>query len=144
MKGTPEKLNMVSTVTNKGQLRFMFYKETMTARLFISFLKRLIRGSRKKIFLIVDNLRVHHSKVVSEWLNEKKAFIEVFYLPSYSPELNPDELLNSTLKSDLGKKPDSKRKGELEGNAKAIMRSIQQKPQKVKNLFKKDTVRYAS
>lgn len=92
----------------------------------------------------MDNLRVHHSKVVSEWLNENKAFIEVFYLPSYSPDLNPDELLNSTLKSDLGKKPETKRKGELEGNAKAIMRSIQKKPQMVKNLFKKDTVRYAS
>ena len=144
VKGTPEKINMISTVTNKGQLRFMFYKETMTTQLFISFLKRLIRGSGKKIFLIVDNLRVHHSKVVSEWLEENKAFIEIFYLPSYSPDLNPDELLNSTLKNNLGKKPESKRKGELEGNAKAIMRSIQKKPQKIKNLFMKDTVAYAS
>lgn len=144
VKGTAEKINMISTVTNKGQLRFMFYRETMTAQLFISFLKRLVRGSRKKIFLIVDNLRVHHSKIVQEWLKENSAFIEVFYLPSYSPDLNPDELLNGTLKRNLGKKPESRQKGELEHNAKAIMRSIQKKPRIVQNLFLKESVCYAS
>jgi transposase len=144
VKGTTEKVNMISTVTNKGQLRFMFYRETMTAQLFISFLKRLIRRSSKKVFLIVDNLRVHHSKMVEEWLKENSAFIEVFYLPSYSPDLNPDELLNSTLKSNLGKKPESRRKGELENNAKTIMRSIQKKPRIIQNLFLKDSVCYAS
>jgi transposase len=144
VKGTPEKLNMISTVTNRGQLRFMFYKETMTAPLLIKFMKRLIRSSECKIFLILDNLRVHHSKALQVWLTENKTFIEVFYLPSYSPDLNPDELLNSDLKSGLGKKPESKRKGELEKNAKAHMRSVQKRPQHIISFFQKESVRYAS
>jgi hypothetical protein len=58
----------------------------------------LIRNAPKKIFLILDNLRVHHAKIVQQWLAENSDKIEVFYLPSYSPELNPDELLNADLK----------------------------------------------
>ncbi len=144
VKGTPEKINMISTVTNRGQMRFMFYKQTMTAQLLMKFIKRLIRSSEWKIFLILDNLRVHHSKVLKEWLEENKAFVEVFYLPSYSPDLNPDELLNSDLKSNLSKKPESKQKGELEKNAKAHMRSVQKRPQHIMGLFQKESVKYAS
>lgn len=69
----------------------MFYKVTMTAQLLIKFLKRLIRSSDRKIILILDNLCAHHSKILQEWLSENKAFIGIFYLPSYSPDLNPDE-----------------------------------------------------
>ena len=149
-----EKLNMISTVTNRGLMRFMFYRETMTAQLLIRFLKRLIRSSQKKIFLILDNLRVHHSKLLQEWLIENKAFIEIFYLPSYSPDLNPDELLNRDLKAALSKTPAAKRNGELEEHAKSHMRSIQKhakshmrsiqkQPEKIKALFHKESVRYA-
>ena len=60
--------------------------------------KRLIKGSERKVYLILDNLRVHHSKIVKAWLEDHKEEIEVFYLPSYSPELNPDEYLNGDLK----------------------------------------------
>ncbi len=144
VKGTPEKINMISSVTNRGQIRFMFYKQTMTSQLLIKFIKRLIQGSDKKIFLILDNLRVHHSKVLKEWLEDKKAFVEVYYLPSYSPDLNPDELLNSDLKSSLSKKPESRQKGELEKHAKAHMRSVQKRPQHIAGFFHKESVRYAS
>ncbi|MDR4497638.1 MAG: transposase [Candidatus Scalindua sp.] len=64
----------------------------------IKFLKRLIREATRKIFLILDNLKVHHSYVVRDWWNKHKEQLEVFFLPSYSPELNPDEYLNSDLK----------------------------------------------
>ena len=75
---------------------------------------------------------------------ENSAFIEFFYLPSCSPDLNPDELLNSTLKGNLGKKPESRRKGELEHNTKAITRSLQKKTRVVQNLFLKESVCDAS
>lgn len=84
-------LNMISTVTNQGKVRFMSYKGSMNAQMFIKFLKGLIKGISKKIYLIVDNLRVHHSKIVKEWNEKHKEEIELFYLPPYSPELNPDE-----------------------------------------------------
>ena len=144
VKGTPEKINMISSVTNRGQMRFMFYKQNMTTQLLIKFIKRLIQGSDKKIFLILDNLKVHHSKALTEWLKDKKAFIEVYYLPSYSPDLNPDELLNSDLKSSLSKKPESRQKGELEKHAKAHMRSIQKRPHHIMGFFEKESVKYAS
>ena len=67
--------------------------------MFIKFLKRLIKDANQKIFLIIDNLRVHHAYVVKDWLENHKDEIELFFLPSYSPELNPDEYLNCDLKS---------------------------------------------
>lgn len=135
---------MISTVTNRGQVRFMFYRETMTAQLLIRFLKRLIRSCEQKIFLILDNLRVHHGKILKEWLAENKAFIEIFYLPSYSPDLNPDELVNSDLKAALAKSPESRRKGELAAHAKTHMRSIQKQPEHIKSFFRKESVKYAA
>lgn len=144
VKETPEKLNMVSTITNRGQMRFMFYKENMTAQLMIKFLKRLIRSCKRKVILILDNLRVYHSKMLQKWLTENKAFIEVFFLPSYSPDLKPDEILNSNLKQAISRKPESRRKGELAKHAKAHMQSIQKHPEHIKSFFQKESVRYAS
>ena len=144
VKGTPEKLNMVSTITNRGKMRFMFYKETMTAQLMIKFLKRLIRSCERKIILILDKLQVNHSKALQEWLTENKAFIEVFFLPSYSPDLNPDEILNSDLKQAISRKPESRRKGELANYAKVHMQSIQKCLEHIKSFFQKESVQAAS
>jgi transposase len=92
-------VNMISAISNQGLLRFMMYEETMTARVLLRFLKRLIKDAGRKVFLVLDNLRVHHAKLVKAWLEKHSNEIEVFYLPSYSPELNPDEYLNCDLKT---------------------------------------------
>ena len=63
---------MVSTVSNNGKLRFMLYEETLKTDVFIEFLRRLVKYSKKKIFLILDNLRVHHSKKVQKWVKKHK------------------------------------------------------------------------
>jgi transposase len=144
VKGTPEKVNMISSVSNQGQLRFMFYKETMNAALLIKFMKRLTHSVGRKVILILDNLRVHHSKVLKVWLEANKNLIEIYYLPSYSPDLNPDEFMNSDLKSHLNKQPDARAKGKLEKSAFAHMKSVQKRPQHIKNLFQAESVRYAS
>lgn len=109
-----EKINMISAISNQGKVHFMFYKENMTVQLLREFMKRLIRNHERKIFLILDNLRVHHSKMLNEYLSENAAFIRVFFLPSYSPDLNPDEFLNRDLKSNLNNKPLGRAKGKLE------------------------------
>ena len=75
-------LNMISTITNQGKVRFMTYTGTMNSQRFIIFLKRLIKGSAKKLFLILDNLRVHHSKIVKKWVEENSDKIALFFLPS--------------------------------------------------------------
>ncbi|MEG2000864.1 MAG: IS630 family transposase [Evtepia sp.] len=124
VKGKPEKINMISAITNQGKVRFMFYRDTMDAARLICFMTRLIRDAKRKVFLILDNLRVHHSRYLAPWLEEHKDEIELFYLPSYSPDLNPDERMNSDLKSALSKKPDSRTKGRMEKDALAHMRSV--------------------
>ena len=74
-------LNMISTITNQGKVRFMTYSGTMNAQRFIAFIKRLIKDSSRKVFLILDNLRVHHAKIVKKWVGENSDKIELFYLP---------------------------------------------------------------
>ena len=82
-----KRVNLISSITNQGKVRFMFYKDKMNSQTFIQFMKRLIKDANKKIFLILDNLKVHHSYIVKDWLKEHEDEIEVFFLPSYSPRM---------------------------------------------------------
>ncbi|WP_444916185.1 IS630 family transposase [Microbulbifer sp. TRSA007] len=91
-------LNMILAITNQGTVRFQIYEGSMNADRLIGFLKRLIKTAGRKVYLILDNLRVHHARVIKAWLSEHEDEIEKFYLSSYSPELNPDEYLNFDLK----------------------------------------------
>ena len=84
-------VNMISSVTNQGKVQFMIYSETMNAQKFIEFLEQLIKSSDRKLYVILDNLRVHHSKIVKQWVEENRDDIALFFLPSYSPELNPNQ-----------------------------------------------------
>src|SRR5260370_21266919 len=88
---------MISSITNRGRLAFMIFRQRFTARGFLNFLGRLLRltrKTRKKVFLMVDGHPVHKARSVSRWLAAHREQIRIFFLPSYSPELNPDELLN--------------------------------------------------
>ena len=76
----------------------MLYPETMDQQRLIRFMERLVRTSERKVFLILDNLKVHHGKLAAAWLEKHKDKIEVFFLPPYAPEYNPDEYLNHALK----------------------------------------------
>ena len=96
-----ERMNMISAITNQGHMRFMVYDDTMTQQKLIDFMSRLIKDSPRKVFLILDNLRVHYGKIVAAWLAENKDKIEVFFLLPYAPESNPDEYLNHALKLDV-------------------------------------------
>lgn len=137
-------LNMISTVTNQGKVRFMTYKGTMNAQRFIIFLKRLIKGANKKLFIILDNLKVHHSKIVKKWEEENKNKIALFYLPSYSPELNPDEYLNNDLKSGIGLKQTPKNEKQMKNNVKSHMMYLQKNPKKVARFFNHKSIKYAA
>lgn len=139
-------INLISTVTNQGKVRFMIYNETFTAQMMIKFLKRLIKDAKRKIFLILDNLRVHHAKLVKAWLeeNEIKKLLRVFYLPSYSPELNPDEYLNCDLKGGVFGQAPIRDKESLKKAAVSHLRLLQKKPQRVQKYFKNKFIAYAA
>jgi transposase len=135
--------SMISSITRQGKVRFMCYQGAMNSQIFLRFLKRLVMDSPKKTFLIVDNLRVHHSKPVKEWLAEHSDDIELFYLPSYSPERNPDEYLNRDLKQSVASKSPARNKNQLKKQVTSHMKSIQKLPERVKSYFKNPNVIYA-
>jgi len=138
------RVNMISTVNNQGKMRFMFYRGSMNAKVLIKFLRRLILGSTHKLFLILDNMKVHHAKLVHEWLEKHKDKIEIFFLPSYSPQHNPDEYLNGNLKRELAKKGYSKDADELESKARGTMKKFQLDTEHIKSFFQAKRVRYAA
>ena len=143
-KGTPERVNMISTVTNQGKVRFMFYRGSMNAHRLIVFMRRLIKDAGRKVLLILDNLRVHHAKKVKAWLGARTDQIEVFHLPSYSPDLNPDEYLNCDLKAGISAKPDSRSKLGMREAALSHMRMLQQRPDRVRKYFNHPSIQYAA
>lgn len=137
-------VNMVSAINNQGLLRFMLYESSMNARVLIKFMRRLIKDAGRKVFLILDNLRVHHAKIVKAWLERHQEKIEVFYLPSYSPELNPDEYLNCDLKTGLRSSSPARSQKDLKGKIFGHMRMLQKKSERIQKYFKHPSIRYAA
>src|ERR1700741_526410 len=124
--------NMISSITNRGRLAFMIFRQRFTARVFLNFLGRLLRltrKTRKKGFLIVD---------------EHREQIRVFFLPSYSPELNPDELLNQDVKTNALGRVRPVNVQEMMDNVRSYLRITQARPTVVKNYFCERHVRYAA
>jgi len=135
--------NMISTLTNQGRLSFMVFSKRFTADVMIEFLGRLLRQSKRPVFLIIDRHPVHRSKKVRKWLDLHAGSIEVFYLPSYSPELNPDELLNQDVKSNAISRRRPSNRDEMMTDVRSYLRSRQRQPAIVKSYFHKQEVRYA-
>ncbi len=135
--------SMISSITKLGKVRFMCYQGGMNSKIFLRFLKRLVKDSHKKVFFIVDNLPVHHAKLVKNWVVENHDKIELFYLPSYSPERNPDEYLNRDLKQNVANKPPARNQEQLKSQVSSHMKSIQKKAKQVKTYFKNQYVAYA-
>lgn len=143
LRGQRFSTNMISSVTNQGKVRWMIYRDNLNSEVFIRFLDRLAKDSGRKVLLIVDNLRVHHSAPVKEWLAENTHRIELRYLPSYSPERNPDEYLNGDLKGALGRMPPPASREQLESNLKVQMRRLKKSPRHVASYFDNQYVTYA-
>lgn len=93
-------INMISAVTATGVMKFATYTGSFTAKLFIDFLKRLASDTPGPVFLIVDNHTIHRAKIVQAYLESTNGMVNVHRLPSYSPELNPDEWVWKNIKSD--------------------------------------------
>jgi transposase len=139
-----KRVNLISTLTNQGKVRFMIYENRMNADTFIKFMKRLIKDADRKILLIIDNLKVHHSYKARDWLAEHTEQIEVFFLPSYSPELNPDEYLNCDLKAGVHSGPPARTQGQLKSKALSHLRKLQKMPKRIMKYFKHPKIAYAS
>jgi transposase len=142
--GTRHKLSMIATVTNQGKTRWMIIDEAFNSDKLIEFLEALVKDTQRKVLLILDNLRVHHSKPVKAWAVDNAKRIELFYLPSYSPELNPEERLNADLKHAITSKVPVRTKAKLRQAATEHMEMLEQTPERVKKYFGDPKVAYAA
>ena len=122
----------------------MTYEGKMNQARLIDFMKRLIKSNDRKVFFILDNLKVHHGKIAKAWFQKNKDRIEVFYLPSYSPDLNPDEYFNGVLKRAIENRGNASTKETLIRNLRASARKIQTDKQLLTNLFHAKEVKYAA
>jgi len=142
--GSRFSVNMISTITNQGKVQFMTYQGTMNSGLFLVFLAQLLADARKKVFLIVDNLSVHVSREVNLWLAGKEGRIEVFTLPKYAPERNPDEYLNCDVKGNINSDGLPNSREELHGKLESFMTKLAGLPQRVISYFKHKFIAYAA
>lgn len=138
------KLSMSSAISPRGEVAFRIVDGTINAERFIEFLAVLIEGAPRKIILVVDNLRVHHAKAVTEWLADKADRIELAFLPPYNPEANPDEYLNHDFKTALRLGPVSPDRDSLLEKALAFMNRLTTWPERVRAYFQHPEARYAA
>jgi len=137
-------LNMVSAISNKGHVEFMILDGTFNGGVFIEFLKQLVKYKQQKILLVVDGHSAHKTKLVNAWLEENKDRIELFFLPPYSPELNPQELVNQDLKTNVIGKKRPINKGQMKNNVEEFMNKRKNNKKQVMKYFHEKHVRYAA
>jgi transposase len=138
------RMNQISTVTNEGSVRFMTYKGTMNDALFLVFLGRLLYTTTKKILLITDRLKAHEDDTVNEWVQAHHDRIQLFYLPKYSPEMNPVEYLNNDMKKTVNAEGLPDNKDTLRSRMQRFMRKLYHLPEHVNRYFLHAAVQYAS
>lgn len=136
--------NVISALTNRGHLSFKVFKGKFNTEVFIGFLRRMARQSKRKIYLIVDSHPVHKSRKVKAWLAENEQHISLFYLPGYSPELNPDEMLNHDVKANAVGRKRPKNQKQLMGNVRRHLTKRKNDPETVARFFHQEHVRYAA
>ncbi|HSQ56532.1 MAG TPA: IS630 family transposase [Gemmata sp.] len=138
------RMNQVSAISNRGEVRFMTYAGAMNAGVFLMFLERLLRGTTGKIYLMVDRLRAHHTAGVEAWVAARRDRLELFLLPRRAPELNPDEYLNNDLKGSLGAAGLPASKADLRSQIQGFMRRLLHLPEHVRSYFEHPCVQYAA
>jgi len=143
--GARYKVNMISAISPRGEMRFMVFEGGMNAGKFCEFLRRLLHGASNPIFLIVDGHPIHRSRKVKEYVKSTDGKLRLFFLPPYAPELNPDELVWNNLKNHgTGQRTLSGGLKELKRIVLSHLRSIQKIPSLVRSFFQHPQTRYAA
>lgn len=135
--------HLISTLTNRGKLRFQVFEGSFTSEVFLEFLGRLVRSSKSKVFLVLDRHPVHRAHRVREWVAQHRDELELFYLPSYTPERNPNEFLNQDIKANAVRQQRPRDTAELKQALRAYLHRIQQCPEQVSHYFWPPEVQYA-
>ena len=143
--GARHGMSLISAVTARGHMRFMIIdKGSVNADVFIEFLKRLIRGAEREIFLIVDRASTHRARKVSAFVQTLGGKLRLFFLPPYSPDRNPDELVWKHLKADTVGRMAVTSKGDFARRVRRAMRDLQNDTRKIMSFFQKPSLKYAA
>lgn len=137
------RINYIASLSNQGSVRFMLYLCKFSADVLIKFLGRLIQGGAKKLFWIGDQHPVHERAKVQRWLERHADQIEMFFLPTYSPELNPAEYLNNSLKQGVHGQAPTRNLEQLKQRVGSQLHRLQKLPEQIRNYFKHPSIAYA-
>lgn len=140
--GKRESIGMISAISMRGEMHWMVYAESMDSELFIQYLNYLIQDIEGKVFLILDRARYHTSVATTEWVNDHKDRIELFFLPPYSPDLNPDEWVWKNVKHDNIYRVVPQEPGHLFAIASKALRALWEAPQKIRGFFADPSLSY--
>jgi transposase len=144
VSGRPARVNMVSTLTNAGAIRFSVFGGRFTAAVLVEFLRRLLRSTAGVVFLVLDGHPVHRSRAVARWVADHADRLRLFFLPPYCPELNPTEYLNNSVKGGVPRFRRPRDKVELASRVRLWLRVLQGRPSVAKRFFQAEPVRYAA
>jgi transposase len=136
-------VNYIASISHQGKVRFMLYTQKLTAQVFITFLERLIARRTRKLMWIVDRHPVHRSAAVQQWLHQHQDKIEMHFLPSYAPQLNPAEYLNCDVKQGVHSKPPTRSLAQLKGRLRSHLHKLQKLPARIIKYFKHPSIAYA-
>ncbi len=137
-------LNLISAVSAQGEFRFMVTNGRVGARVFVDFLKRLLHNADRPIFLIVDGHPAHKAVLVKQFVATLNGRLRLFFLPPYSPELNPDERVWNDLKNNSVGRKVIANPAELKRQVVGHLRSIQKSPDRIQGYFRNETTKYAA
>jgi transposase len=138
------RVNQISAISNEGTVRFMTYQGGLNAAVFLTFLTRLIAEASRKVLLIVDRLQAHKTPEVDAWVAARRERIELFYLPAYSPELNPVEYLNNDMKGAVNEAGLPADRPTLQGRLLDFMNRLVRVPEHVISYFLHPWAQYAA
>src|SRR5690606_4956600 len=127
-------LNASSANSPKGALRFSLYDGIFNGKVFIEFLKKLLDSVQGNITLIVDGHPSHKQKQVKEFIESTQKRLKVYFLPPYSPELNPDELVWQKAKHVIKRKMIGG-PAQFKAEIASILHSLQKRKGHLKSLF---------
>jgi transposase len=135
--------NMISAVSPRGDIRFMIHEGSVTAPVFKEFLTRLMINQTKPVFVVVDGHSIHKAKLIKDYVASLKGNLKLFYLPPYSPHLNPDEQVWAHVKRQVSKQF-VQSKDDMKKLAIGALRRLQKLPALVKSFFMQPECKYAA
>ena len=140
--GKTRSISMISAISPRGELHFQVYETGIRQEEFLEFCKVLVTDTGRPVFLIMDNSQVHRAKILKAYAEQSGGMLTLFFLPPYSPDLNPDEWVWKNVKHDNLGRASVKSESELAEFADAALARLRSLPEKIRSFFRDPALRY--